>query len=78
MPRSRAVSPPQTITARNSGLCGGCVHARLITSDRASTFLQCQLSFTDHRFDKYPRLPVLACNGYKKQTGAAGLLTADH
>jgi hypothetical protein len=35
-------------------------------SDRASTFLQCQLSFTDPRFEKYPRLPVLKCNGYRK------------
>jgi hypothetical protein len=47
------------------GLCGNCVHARRIKSDRAVTFLQCQLSFTDPHFEKYPRLPVLACSGYK-------------
>jgi hypothetical protein len=48
------------------GLCADCVHARLIATDRASSFLQCQLSFTDPSFAKYPRLPVLHCPGYKK------------
>ena len=58
-----------TVTASNAGLCGDCAHARQITSDRASSFLQCQLSFTDRRFEKYPRLPVLACSGYARQRG---------
>ena len=51
----------------NLGLCAKCVHARSITSERGSIFLQCRLSFTDSRFPKYPRLPVLACNGYEKK-----------
>jgi hypothetical protein len=49
------------------GLCAECVHARLIASDRGSTFLQCQLSFTDPGFAKYPRLPVFTCSGYEGQ-----------
>jgi len=49
------------------GLCGSCVHARRIASDRGSVFLQCQLSFTRPEFPKYPRLPVLRCSGYEKQ-----------
>ncbi len=63
----RAAPFPQPTTASKLGLCGDCTHARQITSDRGSTFLQCQLSFTDPRFEKYPRLPVLACTGYEKQ-----------
>ena len=55
------------ITANNPGLCGDCVHARVIQSDRASVFYQCQLSFADPRFEKYPRLPVLSCEGYEKR-----------
>jgi hypothetical protein len=51
-----------------AGLCDNCQHARIIKSDRASTFLQCQLSFIDSQFAKYPRLPVLTCNGYVKRT----------
>jgi hypothetical protein len=27
--------------------------------------LLCQLSLSDPRFTKYPRLPVLSCKGYK-------------
>jgi hypothetical protein len=61
-----AVPSPQGIAANNSGLCGDCVHARTIKSDRGSEFVQCQLSFTDPRFAKYPQLPVLACIGYAK------------
>jgi len=38
-----------------------------MTSEKGSTFLQCQLSFTDSRFEKYPRLPVLVCSGYMKE-----------
>jgi hypothetical protein len=48
------------------GLCGNCVHARILNSDRGSTFVQCKLSFSDARFAKYPRLPVLTCSGYAK------------
>jgi len=55
--------------APNPGLCGDCVHAVSITSDRNSVFLQCQLSFTDSRFAKYPGLPVLSCPGYLKKEG---------
>jgi len=50
------------------GLCGDCVHAHRITTDKHSMFLQCRLSFTDSRFEKYPRLPVLQCSGYEKKS----------
>jgi hypothetical protein len=50
-----------------AGLCADCQHARIIKSDRDSTFLQCQLSFTDPQFAKYPRLPILSCRGYVEQ-----------
>jgi hypothetical protein len=53
----------------NQGLCGDCVHERIVKSDRESVFVQCQLSFTDQRFAKYPRLPVLTCGGYAKKSG---------
>ncbi len=34
-------------------------------SDRENAIL-CNLSLTNPRFPKYPRLPVLSCDGYKK------------
>jgi hypothetical protein len=46
------------------------MHAKEIKSDRGATFLQCQLSFTDPRFEKYPRLPVLICSGYSQKAPA--------
>lgn len=49
------------------GLCRTCVHARVIQSARGSTFYLCRLSETDPRFDKYPRLPVVRCNGYVQE-----------
>jgi hypothetical protein len=47
------------------GLCADCRHMRRIASDRGSTFYLCQLSATDSRFPKYPRLPVLRCSGHE-------------
>jgi len=47
------------------GLCETCGHAKVIRSDRGSTFYQCRLSFTNPDFPKYPRLPVLACRGFE-------------
>jgi hypothetical protein len=49
-----------------AGLCASCTHARRIASPRGSVFILCELSVTDPRFPKYPRLPVLSCGGYKK------------
>lgn len=64
----RSDSPAQeNLASSRFGLCADCIYARQITSDRGSTFLQCQLSFTDARFAKYPRLPMLACSGYAKE-----------
>jgi hypothetical protein len=47
------------------GLCASCVHAQAIESSKGSTFTLCRLSFTDPRFVKYPRLPVVVCSGYQ-------------
>ena len=48
------------------GLCADCQHAERITSSRATTFYMCRLSLVDPRYPKYPRLPVLTCEGYKR------------
>lgn len=53
--------------AQRAGLCSTCIHARRIESDRGSTFWLCELSSTDPRFPKYPRLPVLSCSGYHEK-----------
>jgi hypothetical protein len=52
------------------GLCQDCVHARRIASDRGSVFFLCQLALTDPRFKKYPRLPVISCIGYERETAS--------
>jgi hypothetical protein len=49
------------------GLCETCGHAQKVVSDRGSTFLRCGLAAVDPRFPKYPRLPVLKCEGWKKR-----------
>lgn len=48
------------------GLCRTCRHARLKTTPR-SAFLRCSLADHDPRFERYPRLPVLACAGHEPQ-----------
>jgi hypothetical protein len=51
----------------NAGLCADCLHSCRIESAHGSVFILCNLSLTDPRFPKYPRLPVLSCDGYKKK-----------
>ena len=46
------------------GLCSSCAHARVIRSAKGSEFWLCERGKSDARFNKYPRLPVLACLGF--------------
>jgi len=49
------------------GLCASCQHSRTITSSKGAAFTRCELSFTDPRFERYPALPVIRCEGYTAQ-----------
>ncbi len=46
------------------GLCATCEYMRRVESDRGSVFYRCALADADPRFPKYPRLPVIQCDGY--------------
>ncbi len=61
-------SKQQARSSVNAGLCADCLHSRRIESAHGSVFILCNLSLTDPRFPKYPRLPVLSCNGYQKKS----------
>jgi hypothetical protein len=52
------------------GLCGTCAFARVVTTSRGSAFVRCARAEEDPRYPKYPPLPVLACPGYVRETGA--------
>ena len=64
--RRYSVVMPEDEGGARIGLCADCQHMRLIKSDRGSVFYFCQLSASDARFPKYPRLPVLQCAGYEQ------------
>jgi hypothetical protein len=49
----------------DAGLCARCAHVQIVASSRGSTFYLCGLSAVDSRFPRYPRLPVLACDGFR-------------
>ena len=53
------------------GLCESCVHVRVVRSDRETTFYLCELSKTDSRYIKYPRLPMLECEGDRERIEAS-------
>ena len=55
-----------------TGLCASCHHRRQVHSERGSNFVLCRLSITDPRFPKYPPLPVIACNGYRRYDADSG------
>ena len=56
---------------QTAGLCASCVNCRRVHSDRESLFYLCELSKTDPRFPKYPRLPVISCPGYSRRDSIA-------
>ena len=55
------------ITAPEPGLCADCTFHRIVESGRGSRSWLCERSRFDDRFPRYPRLPVLACIGYRPQ-----------
>jgi hypothetical protein len=59
------------------GLCETCQNVQVIRTRQGSTFYLCKLWEKDPRFPKYPRLPVLACEGYVQisHRNAAGKTT---
>jgi len=57
-------NPQQQEQGDKAGLCDSCIHSRRVVSARESVFMLCQLGFSDARFPKYPRLPVLSCEGF--------------
>ena len=48
-------------------LCETCALMREVVTPRGSRFLLCQLSQTDPDYPKYPRQPVVRCEGYRKE-----------
>jgi hypothetical protein len=43
------------------------MHEREIRSDRGAVFVMCTRALTDPAYEKYPRLPVLRCNGFERR-----------
>jgi glutamate N-acetyltransferase/amino-acid N-acetyltransferase len=58
------------------GLCLRCRHSRTVKT-RRSLFWLCELSKTDARFPKYPRLPVVQCAGYTPARKETSLLPSE-
>ena len=46
------------------GLCPDCRHVRVVRSRMNQDYYRCERSTADARYPKYPRLPVLRCDGY--------------
>ncbi len=50
------------------GLCGSCVHQKLVETTRGPSYSLCERSKTEpERYPKYPRLPVVRCAGYESR-----------
>lgn len=64
---SLSKSDPGPALGVDPGLCGACLHRRLLRS-RRSTFLRCDLAARDASFPRYPRLPVLDCRGFERES----------
>jgi hypothetical protein len=52
---------------RRIGLCVTCEHHRVTGNRRGSRFYLCERASTDHRYRRYPPLPVLRCAGFQER-----------
>jgi len=64
------VSGEEASPSPAAGLCDRCRHRRVVRS-RRSSFVRCLLADGDPRFERYPRLPVIACDGFLELDTAA-------
>ncbi len=49
-----------------AGLCDSCRHQQIVRNTRGSVFSLCRRSRTEpDRFPRYPRVPVVRCDGYE-------------
>ncbi len=54
-----------------AGLCNSCTHQQLVRNTRGSVVSLCSRSRNEpERFPRYPRLPVIACEGWEAHGGA--------
>jgi hypothetical protein len=60
-----APQKPSGDGVRRSGLCDRCEYQQLVHTTRGSTFSLCTRSREDPAYPRYPRLPVLACAGFR-------------
>jgi hypothetical protein len=51
-------------------LCETCAWMREVVTPKGSRFLLCHLSQTDRAYPKYPRQPVVRCDGHQKKDKA--------
>ena len=61
---------------RAIGLCAHCRHARVVETPR-SRFWLCERSRHDAGYERYPRLPMLACRGFEQGVPGGGDAAAD-
>jgi hypothetical protein len=66
------------IAGPSAGLCDSCRHQQVVRNTRGSVFSLCRRSRTEpDRFPRYPRLPVLRCEGYERGRDGATEAGAD-
>ncbi len=53
-----------------AGLCNSCRHQQIVRNTRGSVFSLCRRSKTEpERFPRYPRVPVMRCEGWEPGAG---------
>ena len=51
-----------------AGLCDSCAHQQIVGNTRGSVFSLCRRSRTEpDRFPRYPRIPVVHCDGWEER-----------
>ena len=60
--------PEEGLLHHHVGLCTQCQHVQVVKNVRGSVFFLCEKSKTDVRYEKYPAMPLIECEGYEKRS----------
>lgn len=66
-----------TVEGPRAGLCERCRHQRVVRNTRGSRFSLCERSREDPAYARYPRVPVLRCQGFESRPPLADSPSGD-
>ena len=66
------------VKVMDPGLCAACRYRKAVVSARGTEFSSCLRYRTDRAYPKYPRLPMLRCDGFEGASVSPAGASVEH